>query len=250
MTERERIRIEEAKTAYMAFMKFYPLSLEDLDGEQWADIAGYEGLYQVSTFGRVRRFFKNGNTKILSPIFTRFGYLRVDLCKNNRPKHWFIHRLVALAFLPNIGNKPEVNHVDGHPLNCCVANLEWVTTAENERHAWENGFRIAPRSEESHFTKLTKEQAFYVKENPDKLTLKALAKKFNVSQATISLIQRGETWRMLDSKVREKLQVPSDIRKKIKSEYQKGVRGFSTRALAKKYEIGVTTVRRILSERG
>ena len=82
------------------------------DDEEWRDVVGYEGFYQVSNKGRVKSLhFKN--EKILTATLNNVGYLLVTLCKNGTHKNVSIHSLVAKAFIPNPENKPEVNHKDG-----------------------------------------------------------------------------------------------------------------------------------------
>lgn len=117
--------------------------------EIWRDIEGYEGHYQVSNLGRVKSLerYMNGRNggksllkeRILKPIKNNRGYLNVNLSKNRKRKNANIHRLVAKAFIPNPDNKPEVNHVDTNKKNNRADNLEWATTKENIRHAWEKG---------------------------------------------------------------------------------------------------------------
>ena len=107
--------------------------------EQWRNITGYEGLYQVSNYGRVKRKYNNGKTKILKPISTNNGYLRVSLSKNNVKNMCFVHRLVAQAFLDNPDNKLQVNHISGIKTDNRVENLEWCTAQENIQHAFNTG---------------------------------------------------------------------------------------------------------------
>ncbi len=127
MTDKERVRYEDAKRTYAAFMEFYPLTLDDLDGEIWRDIRGYVRSYQISNFGRTKSFFR-GKAKILKPFVDKDGYLQVTLGRGNNNK---VHRLVALAFIPNPDDKPQVNHRDGNKMNNYVGNLEWNTPTEN-----------------------------------------------------------------------------------------------------------------------
>jgi hypothetical protein len=107
--------------------------------EIWKDINKFEGIYQVSNFGRVKSFkqFKDG--LILSNKNSNGGYLSLILSCKTHKLHTRIHRLVAQAFIPNPENKPEVNHRDGNKQNNHVDNLEWTTRAENSRHAIESG---------------------------------------------------------------------------------------------------------------
>ncbi len=99
--------------------------------EFWKDIRGYEGLYQISSLGRVKSFYKN---KILKPRVKENDYLIVSLYKEGKDKKFYIHRLVAEAFIPNPENKEYVNHKDFNKSNNSIGNLEWVTRIENFRH--------------------------------------------------------------------------------------------------------------------
>ena len=108
--------------------------------EEWRDIKGYEGLYQISNKGRVKTLGNNKTRKekILSPR-KRNGYFSVRLCKKGeKPKEFNIHRLVAQAFLLNPYNLPVVNHKDENKLNNNVENLEWCTQAYNVNYSYNN----------------------------------------------------------------------------------------------------------------
>jgi len=97
--------------------------------ETWKDIEGFEGKYQVSTWGRVRSI--NG---ILKPYENKKGYLKIGLCRDGRSIKKRINRLVALAFIPNPYNLPEVNHIDGNKQNNSITNLEWTDGRGNRLH--------------------------------------------------------------------------------------------------------------------
>lgn len=98
--------------------------------EIWKDIKGYEGLYQISSLGRVKSL-KFGKDKILKPTHTYNKYMRVDLCHHNKVKKHKVHRLVAEAFIPNPEGKSEVNHINTIQTDNRVENLEWCTHKEN-----------------------------------------------------------------------------------------------------------------------
>lgn len=106
--------------------------------EIWKDIKGYEGIYQVSSRGKVRSL-KNNKARILRPRINNKGYNVACLCKEGKVEYKLVHRLVAEGFINNFENKPYVNHIDGDKLNNNVNNLEWVTPSENTKHAIENG---------------------------------------------------------------------------------------------------------------
>lgn len=98
--------------------------------EEWKDIEGYEGIYKISSMGRVR----NNRNMILSPNESQHGYLKVNLHKEGKIVTRHIHRLVAIAFVNNPCGYTEINHIDEnkHNNNCC--NLEWVSRLYNTNY--------------------------------------------------------------------------------------------------------------------
>lgn len=112
--------------------------------EEWKDVQGFDG-YQISSFGQVKSIKKNwkviGGDKALKTSVTRKGgYVVINIMNNhNQRKYKTIHSMVALQFIPNPDNKPQVNHKDGIKTNNFVSNLEWNTPLENIQHAIKNG---------------------------------------------------------------------------------------------------------------
>lgn len=111
--------------------------------ETWKDITGYEGLYQVSNFGRVKSLerYRNNHGKqqfvpesIKATRKDKQGYLLLDLYKDNKQKTIRVHRLVAEHFIENPDNKETVNHIDGNKANNGANNLEWATFKEQNKH--------------------------------------------------------------------------------------------------------------------
>ena len=108
--------------------------------ELWKDVKDYEGLYQVSTLGRVRSLDKYVNTKnrnvdkVLKPAYDKNGYLRVYLYKNGKGTYFRVHRLVAKTFIPNPLNLPVINHKDEVKDNNHPYNLEWCTDEYNKNY--------------------------------------------------------------------------------------------------------------------
>ena len=108
--------------------------------ELWKDIEGYEGLYQISNYGRIKSLkFKNNvcerkRVLIMKPNL-RNGYFVINLRKNTKRKNFQVHRLVAQAFIKNPFNYPIVNHIDFNRQNNIVDNLEWCTQKQNVNHS-------------------------------------------------------------------------------------------------------------------
>lgn len=125
------------------------LSIESLPNEEWRDIVGYEGLYQVSNLGRVKSLERlvaspRGliehiiTERILSIKVHKFGYLEVSLHSKGKSKTYKVHRLVALSFIPNPNGLLEINHKDENKSNNIVDNLEWCTAKYNANYGNRN----------------------------------------------------------------------------------------------------------------
>ena len=120
--------------------------------EVWKAVTGYKNYYEVSNLGNVRSVTRTMErihwgtiskyTKLgvpLNPYMHTKGYQKVDLTKDGEKNKLYVHRLVALAFIENAKNKPQVNHKNGIKTDNNVDNLEWVTNTENRQHAIEAG---------------------------------------------------------------------------------------------------------------
>lgn len=103
--------------------------------EIFKDIKGYEGLYQISSLGKV---YSVRRGIVVSPIRKKTGYLNVNLYKDKNMRTFLVHRLVACNFIDNPNNLPQINHIDGDKTNNAVDNLEWVDGFQNMRHAFDN----------------------------------------------------------------------------------------------------------------
>ena len=165
------------------------LSPEDLPHEQWRDVVDYEGLYQVSNLGRVKSM-AFGTVKIRKPVLANPGYLGLVIYKNNLPQSARIHVLVARAFIPNPEDKPEVNHRFGNKKDNRVSELEWATSSENRRHAYD--FGLKRQGAEHPRAKFTEEQVRYIRKvcipGDREFGISALARKFGVNVEAIRRI--------------------------------------------------------------
>lgn len=127
------------------------------NGEIWKDVVDFEGLYQVSNFGRVHSIKTNC---ILMHCNNKLGYARLILRKNKKNYGCQVHRLVAIAFIPNINNYPEVNHKDENPRNNKLENLEWCTKKYNNNY----GTKIQRQVANTDYSSIGEKQSKKVKQ--------------------------------------------------------------------------------------
>jgi len=124
--------------------------------ENWKDIQGYEGIYQISDKGNVKSLprewvWGNGAVRrrgelILKPGLNSAGYLSINMVTNGTSKNVVVHRLVAKAFIPNPEVKAEVNHINGDKTDNRVENLEWCSREENQQHAYDTNLHKRTRA--------------------------------------------------------------------------------------------------------
>lgn len=177
-------------------MKSYSIGgiLEYKPEEIWKDIPRYNGLYQASTYGRIKSIahfyystYKGKKVRrwLEEKIFemkklNSKGYKRLNL---NGVVH-FAHKLIAITFIPNLDNKPQINHIDGNKLNNTVKNLEWVTNQENRTHAIKMGLHA---NRKTGLGKITFEQIRTIKNLYGiGVSQKRIAKQYNIVQQTVS----------------------------------------------------------------
>ncbi len=172
--------------------------------EVFKKIKGYEN-YEVSNYGNVKsidHFVRSKNNskrvqkgRLLTKPKTVKGYLQVSLSNNGIRFNTGVHRLVALAFIPNPENKPQVNHINGIKDDNSLENLEWCTNKENQIHAVKNNLCNPNLGEKHHNSKLTNEQVKNARRmfklGMDNITLSRL---YNISAPAMSKILRNKTY--------------------------------------------------------
>lgn len=169
--------------------------------EEWRDVVGYEGAYQVSSRGRVRTLAQvSGNrhlpTRILAPQ-DLVRYPKVVLKRGGKPTMRYIHRLVLEAFSGPCPPNYEARHLDGNRLNNCIKNLAWGTRKANQADRIHHG--TACRGESHHHTTLSAGQVRRIRRRLSQGSAdRDLATEFNVSTSVVGRIRRRESWRHLD----------------------------------------------------
>ena len=164
--------------------------------ESWKTINGFED-YEVSTDGRVRSH-KGNNPAILKPRVTHDGYIWYSLCKNGKGYTKRANRLVAEAFIPNPDKKNTVNHIDGDKQNNNVSNLEWATRSEQMSHAYKLGLKKPVRGWLQGKHRLSRQAVNEIrriyKAHSKEFGMRALARKYGVSESCIDRCVRGQSY--------------------------------------------------------
>lgn len=161
------------------------------DREEWRDVIGYEGVYEISSEGRVR----NNKGLVLRQGRAPNGYSVVGLSQGGRQKTTSVHRTVALAFLPRQVGRPFVNHKDMNRSNNRIENLEWCSAQENSSHAVKGG---------AAFNRvLTDEQVVSARARyaDRKVSPTQIAREFGISKGSVRKMLRGETFGYLPGAV-------------------------------------------------
>jgi hypothetical protein len=166
--------------------------------EVWKDIVKYEGIYQISNLRNVKSmsFQKSGKEKLMKMTKGQAGYLKIILRLNSIKHTYSIHRLVAIAFIDNLEEKPQVNHKNGIKTDNRVENLEWNTSKENINHSYntglKKGYKLGQKGITNPSSKLNEKDVLEIRNS----TLRGaeLARKYNVSSTLIYSVLKNKIW--------------------------------------------------------
>lgn len=165
--------------------------------DKWKDIKNYEGLYKISSLGEIKNL-KHKKEKEVKQVLQKTGYLKVILIKDKKPKAFYVHRLVAQAFIPNIENKSQVNHKDGNKQNNNINNLEWNTPKENVKHAYKNGLSVISDKQKQNMSKIKSKKVDQYDLNGNFIktwkSLTEVEKELKISDSTISACCNGKKY--------------------------------------------------------
>lgn len=159
--------------------------------EEWRTLPQFPN-YRISNFGNIYSEHKN---IVMSPKIDRYGYKCVGLyLPNHIVKHITVHRLVALAFIPNPMNKPQVNHINFNRQDNRVCNLEWVTSKENIHHTHNHGRNANIVGQNNPMAKLNPIEVWNIKFAYEGVSCYRLSKVLNIGDETIRRIRLGLSW--------------------------------------------------------
>ena len=164
--------------------------------EEWKDIVGYEGLYQVSNLGNIKSFKRYIEGKLLIPKSDKDGYKEIGI-RDITGKRTFkrIHRLVAEAFIPNPNKYKFINHKDNNPTNNTVDNIEWCSIEYNNKYRFTNG-NACHKGEKHPMSSLTNEDVIRIAAigNQNTHSEPIIAKLFNTTRSIVNKIRLKVRW--------------------------------------------------------
>jgi hypothetical protein len=187
--------------ARKTLLKYCDIKVDDLPEEAWYPLLDYNG-YLISNKHRIKSLPKSNRPCefIVTPTLQKTGYYSVPLYlpSNDRKfKRISVHRIIAKMFIPNVCNKPCVNHINHDRSDNRIENLEWCTHKENLEHA--KKFKRMQHGEARYNNALTEKQVLDIFSSKE--AQRPLAKKYNVHQGTIAKIRTGQNWSYLTGKV-------------------------------------------------
>lgn len=223
--------------------------------ETWKQVVGFEGCYEISSFGRVksvsriRKSARGGvapiRERLLKLKINKAGYPVVHLKRDDKNRWVAAHRLVAEAFIPNPENKPTVNHIDANKLNSNIRNLEWSTRSEQMVHAVKYNL-LEVRGSPKYTKEMKREMHDYFVQSG--CSIAQLAEKFGVSERTANRVSKGVKPRPTTRILKDGTRIVEDILSKEDVEKIKQLRseGATLSSIAKQFNRGISQIHRIV----
>jgi Mor family transcriptional regulator len=209
---------------------------------KWKPVLNYEGIYEISENGDVKRIANTNNQYKVGHILKSNvinGYAHVQLHKNSKVKSMRVHRLVAISFIANPSKKPHVNHIDGNKLNNNLSNLEWCTPSENQLHK----HRVLNRTFRKYVLSSEDLQKLIELRISGK-RLNELSKMFNIPPSSLhNILKRNKIQTGYKGMFNGSSKLNDNDRKNIASYYLSGI---TIKELSEKYSVSIATIRRTL----
>ena len=218
--------------------------------EEWRDIEGFP-YHKVSSKCNIKSFKRSKDGYLIKTYLNTCGYVGCKLINaTGELKNLTVHRLVAIAFIPNPNNYPQINHKNGNKEDPSIENLEWCNASQNAQHAYDVLGREAVYGEHNGASKLTEEQVkeIYVLAHEEVLSQLEIAEKYNVSQTIVANIKNGKWWSRLTNHNYTKRQHRKNKltpEQAIEIHYLAWNSDLSNIEIGRKYGIGWFTVRNI-----
>lgn len=177
--------------------------------KEWKPLVNYENSYEISNFGEIRGIDRISGKrkgvvkgKLLKQSLNHKNYLEVRLYKNSKSMTKVVHRLVALSFIPNPLNLPQVNHIDGNKSNNRVENLEWVSNSQNQLHAYKIGLQPSRAGEKNNNASITDvEVTNYKLLYNSGMSVIEISKNTDIPLSKIRAIIYGTSWKSNKTKI-------------------------------------------------
>lgn len=219
-----------------------------MKSEKFYDIPGFDGKYQITKTGKIKSHktwhHKTGHLLTANKL-DRGGYVCIHLYRPDGFRKTFkMHRLLGIAFIPNLENKKYINHKNGIKNDNRLKNLEWCTAQENTQHARDNGLLNAPKGVDNSNATFTEVQVMKIFNDRGKHH--EIAIRYATNQRLVSLIKNGVTWSHLTGKKYVRKRMTEEVAAKIKSRI---LNNESVKSIATEFGITRKNVEQIKSGR-
>lgn len=236
-----------ARFFYILMQYWKNRRLKNFANEEWRPVIDFDGYYEISNFGRVKRLQRStphfmGGVRVLKEMILKqninsLGYIVIELTVNEKQIRTGVHRLVAFSFLKKDDDRNFVNHKNGIKWDNTLGNLEWCTHQENEIHARETGLKKTPFGEDCVHSILTNKTALEVYLSNGKY--KEIGEKYGIVESEVCAIKRGRRWSHVTGQEYRRKELSDDAVIDIFTSKN------SMRSLERKYSVSLTAIKNI-----